>query len=671
MGVIEKALSKLGYKKSLTDNPYVAQFLNGGTEKYQVAKPYANVPAVYKSLKAIIDNASNVYKKLVNPDGEDTELYSEILDLLDNIQDEAGRRMNFSEFIQNMTGYYGLYGECFFVKNAETQGELSGTQLPKNLQLINPANMKEVATNGIVTAWKCGNRTIELDQVIQVRDFNPYSLVRGISPVQVVMDELRIETGASEHLWALFENGATPGMLVTTERDMTPEQQKTFRMAWESRHKGASKAGKMTLLTGGADAKQFGMSNVDMQLSELIAKAEEKIIGMWRVPKAMFGYTDNLNRATFLGQLNVFFTMTIIPMLNKFEDVINKEIVEPYKGKRVAFRFDYSNVSALQEQINDKIDTAVKLQMLGFTRNEINEKLELGFEDNTEWGDNYYIQFSQVPAGSGSIIDYQTEPTKELKKKSIEANGLEYTEKALAFIKNFNNLHDKLHKDFTRAIIGYFNGLRKRTLDAFDDSFKGFASVNKSVEINLNWDAEYRSLYEILEPYEKLAVEQGASKGTAFTGLKPSDRLAIQLNKATTLRLEKVVSEINETNKQQINSRINKLIDDGAVTDELKRGIKDYFNKTTNRAEVIARTEVTAQLNGGLLLQYDDVGIEKKEWLTNIDEFTRQEHIIMNGEIQRLGDPFSNGLMMPADFSGDPVQSINCRCSVLPVMEGL
>jgi hypothetical protein len=38
MGLIDKALSKFGYSKDVsTDNPYVAQFLNGGNVKKQIA----------------------------------------------------------------------------------------------------------------------------------------------------------------------------------------------------------------------------------------------------------------------------------------------------------------------------------------------------------------------------------------------------------------------------------------------------------------------------------------------------------------------------------------------------------------------------------------------------------------------------------------------------------
>ena len=682
MGIVDKTLKLIGYTKSLsTSNPAVASFFRGGEAK-QIQQPYSNVPAVYKSVKAIIDNAANVSLEMMNSKGEETEDKAEIGDLFNNVKDQSGRRMTRAELIMNMTGYMALNGECFFLKNAETDGELKGTQLPKNLQLINPKNVEVVTTNigncSIVSGWRISGKEYVLEQVIQIKDFNPYSQVRGVSPIQVIMDELRIETGASEHIWALFENGAAPGMIIETERDMQPEQQKAFRTAWESRHKGSNKSGKMGLLSGGAKAKQFGMSNVDLQLSELISKSEEKIIGLWRVPKAMFGYTDNLNRATFLGQLNVFYNMTIIPMLNRFEDSFNKEIVEPYVGQRYTIKFDYSNVEALSEQVSDKIDTAVKLFGIGFTRNEINTKLDLGFDDNTAWGNVWLVPFSQVPAGGTTIADNQA-PVKELKKKAvddlIEHNGLTYTPKQFAFAKNFNKLHDGLHKEFTKAVKGYFDGLRKRVLDAMDDSAKGFATVNnKAVEINIDWNKEASILTSDIQEYERQAMEQGVATGVSTTGIRMNDDIKYLISNATTQRLKFVVDEVSETNQAQVNATITKLIDDGSSVDELKTGIKQYFNKVNNRAETIARTEITAQLNGGLLLQYDQAGIKQKQWITQLDEHTRDAHSspLVNGQIVDTNKAFivdGEQLMMPGGAGGSAGNVINCRCSVYPVME--
>jgi SPP1 gp7 family putative phage head morphogenesis protein len=206
-----------------------------------------------------------------------------------------------------------------------------------------------------------------------------------------------------------------------------------------------------------------------------------------------------------------------------------------------------------------------------------------------------------------------------------------------------------------------------------DDSSKGFATVNnKAVEINIDWSKEASMLTSEIEAYERLAMEKGVATGIATTGIRMDDNIKYLISNATTQRLKYVVDEVTETNRKQVNDTITKLIDDGSSVDELKGGIKQYFNRANNRAETIARTEITAQLNGGLLLQYDQAGIKQKQWVTNIDEYTRDAHVMANGQIVDTNKAFlvdGEFLMMPGDGNGSAGNVINCRCSVFPVME--
>lgn len=632
----------------------------------QVNRPYANIPSVYKSVKAVIDNTSQA--NWIVKSGDEAIENTPLELLMDNAESDTGERLSIVDLLQTLVGNMMLFGECFILKQAETVGQQSGTQLPSKIVTISPVNISEQAVNNVLNGWRVSSGKYagfySVEKVIHIKDFNPYAGLRGISPVKVLMDELKIESSFSQHTWSLLENGAIPSMIITTTRQLTDEQRGKIKRDWEARHQGARKAGKTAVMPEGFDAKTLSQSNSDMQLVELMKMLDEKIIGMWRVPKAMFGYTDNLNRSTFLGQLNVFWTMTIIPLLTKINEKLTKEVVVRW-DKRYYLQFDYSNVEALQETINDKIDTAVKLQSLGFTRNEINEKLELGFEDNNDWGDDWWIPFSQQPAGMTYEVP-TTEPTKSITKDFIEINGLKYQEKQLSFIKNFNKLHDSVHKRFFSAVKGYYLGLRKRTLDAIDKDIKAY-TVTK--QVNINWGKEYDLFIEAIEKYEQDAIEQGIKQGTTATGLTPSDRVKLMASVATAQRLKFVADEVTKTNRKQIEKLIEQGVADGLGVDGVKDSIKQYFNKASNRSEVIARTEITAQLNAGLLLQYDDVGVEMKEWVTNIDGFERDSHRAMNGETVGIKEPFSNGLMMPAG-DGDPAETCNCRCSCFPVIGG-
>ena len=81
-----------------------------------------------------------------------------------------------------------------------------------------------------------------------------------------------------------------------------------------------------------------------------------------------------------------------------------------------------------------------------------------------------------------------------------------------------------------------------------------------------------------------------------------------------------------------------------------------------------ARTMVTGAENLGRLDSYDDLAeqgvIQKKVWIATADDRTRESHLELDGEEVDIDQPFSNGLMYPADPSGDPAEVYNCRCSM-------
>jgi len=102
--------------------------------------------------------------------------------------------------------------------------------------------------------------------------------------------------------------------------------------------------------------------------------------------------------------------------------------------------------------------------------------------------------------------------------------------------------------------------------------------------------------------------------------------------------------------------------------DWLQRAMPPY------RTELIARVETMRSSNAGATALFKSWEIEQKEWLSTRDDRTRDAHLLADGQIKPMDDPFilSTGvqLMYPLDMSlGAPAnQVMNCRCSVLPVI---
>jgi hypothetical protein len=86
-----------------------------------------------------------------------------------------------------------------------------------------------------------------------------------------------------------------------------------------------------------------------------------------------------------------------------------------------------------------------------------------------------------------------------------------------------------------------------------------------------------------------------------------------------------------------------------------------------NRAQVVARTELSACQNGGSLAAARLVGVSTKQWLATGDNRTRPTHRDADGQQVPINEKFYVGVDL-LDYPGDPAGSaaeiIQCRCTV-------
>jgi SPP1 gp7 family putative phage head morphogenesis protein len=105
---------------------------------------------------------------------------------------------------------------------------------------------------------------------------------------------------------------------------------------------------------------------------------------------------------------------------------------------------------------------------------------------------------------------------------------------------------------------------------------------------------------------------------------------------------------------------------DGLSVDKMTGMIAKELNTVIAwRAERIARTEVVSASNEASFAGAKSTGLElNKEWISFIDDKTRESHIEMDGKTAAIDEPFENGLMMPGDTNAEAEEVINCRCTI-------
>ena len=366
--------------------------------KGKVTRPYAQVPSVYKAVKAICDNVPQAEMGIYDwaTDGEILNPNDDLLKLLAQPR-ISSRKQSGNDFLQELVGYYALHNEVFIRKVMGIGNMVNTRTLPGELWVLNPSKMQEVTNNaGDVTAWRYGNQQFSVDEIIHIKDFNPYNENRGLDPKEPMGQEMNLDYLASVFNMAFFQNDATPNALIMSEKSLSIEQRKRLTEWIQNRHKGAENKHKMDVLEGGLDMKTLTPSHKDMEFTEQRKFSREELLGAWRAPKALFNITEDLNYATFQGQMKIFWLYAIMPILRKIEDAINVNLVWPYDNT-IYFAFNIKNVPAFQEDFNAKVTTAKVLFDMGFTGNEINQKLGLGF-DEKDWREFWWIGFNLMPA---------------------------------------------------------------------------------------------------------------------------------------------------------------------------------------------------------------------------------------------------------------------------------
>ena len=101
---------------------------------------------------------------------------------------------------------------------------------------------------------------------------------------------------------------------------------------------------------------------------------------------------------------------------------------------------------------------------------------------------------------------------------------------------------------------------------------------------------------------------------------------------------------------------------------ELTERLEQVFADKTGRAGVIARTEVTKSVNTARELQMREEGVEQVQWISERDDFVRESHTELDGEIRAIGEDFKPNLRYPGDDRAPAEEVINCRYILLAIV---
>lgn len=139
---------------------------------------------------------------------------------------------------------------------------------------------------------------------------------------------------------------------------------------------------------------------------------------------------------------------------------------------------------------------------------------------------------------------------------------------------------------------------------------------------------------------------------------------------------------VERWNKQHIQSEMLQGILQGESIPKIAKRMSNVTDMDKNASIRNARTYTTSVENQAKMDRYaeaEDAGIPlEKEWMSTLDERTRESHREIDGTRVANGEPFilinhdgtTCEMMYPADPNGDAEQVYNCRCRIVARIKG-
>ncbi len=649
-----------------------------------VGEPYSSHAVVYRCVSLLARNLASVPLALYTGTDEDKEQLGAgpWYDLFLKPNPHLTRRTLW----EATATYLYLGGECLWVLEGRGDEQIGESEVPTEIWPLPGSCATEILDDSRTTllGWKIttGGGTVELPAhaVIHHKFFNPDNPWRGLSPLSAAMAGFRQDAKASAYNEAFYENGADPGGILTTDQSITPDQRQDLRRAWEDRHRGADKSYRVSVLGSGLDYKQMTTTHKDMQFLEQRRWNREELSMVFGVPKWFLGVSDDLNYATAKSAERILWTGALLPFARMLEDTLEAQLFQ-VRDESLWAEFDTSNVEALRDDLEHKLDGALKLRQLGYPLNEINERLTLGMEaqdsgdvgllpmglipaDQIEESDELDESFlSLFEASAPSEPERPEEPSEPLRSRAASPRWDAVVRAAM----------DPAERTFLKRINGYLQGRRAEVLRALGDMGRSRAPTTTGIETYLT-DAHDRwneMLRKQLGPVYLRTLLSGAdSLGNEIGGLEHFDQESPEVLRFLAEK-EIRVQKINDTIINNIRHQLLRGMDEGETLTELQDRIRHTFNTTRSQARTIARTESAQTVNGARQLAMEAEGIEQQEWITSNDAHVRPEHQALDGDIKPTGESFVRGITLryPGDLQAPARQVINCRCTVGPVLD--
>lgn len=638
--------------------------------------------------------------KIVGGEFEYTKIESHpLLDAIDHFNSST----SLFDGLYTTQSHKKLTGDAFWLldwRGKELKNIYILTPDKVELELSSPTNKNDILVSAYlykdVVDGKPVTRKYTPEQVIHFRTPNPNNPFRGYGAVEAAAEVIDTDNLATETMKKFYQNGAIINFILTTEGKVTDEQLKRLRAELRANYAGAGNAYKTMILGGGLKPEPIQPNNKEQEFLAQLEWYRDKIMVIFGNSKASVGIVDDVNRATQESAIVSWRKNSIKPEMTALVNTLNEFLVPKY-GENLILTF----CDPVGEDRTALIDEVTKLKNAGIIdNNEARNMLDMDTRPdpvndlvNAEREQQQQAAAQEQAAAALANIDlkktlrkrglYQKRHSFRIVKNEAKSVAKQIVDKRKSKKKQVSEEpHILTKKDVALAYYEKQIGIVENVEKLFQDKVEKFIGkvVNKAIEqvpeefkdlqnkalIDDKEDLIIEAVLDFSPLLEDLATKSGQLAMDLVDDTKPY--VETDLTPGIKKRIEHFAKSLIDTDNQVMVDILTQGMQSGESVSQITGHIREVFDGdyTKNQATRITRTEVLRMSNLSAIDAWKQSGVVVgKEWLTAPGADAECEQY--NGKIQYLDGNFFKGDQWT---NGDPPIHPNCRCTLIPVLEG-
>jgi HK97 family phage portal protein len=513
-------------------------------------------------------------------------------------------------------------------------------------------------------------RILMPEQVFHTRMVNPADDWRGLTWLRSTQIFAWLEDQIAKYNTEFLAHGGVPPGWISFDDHVDQLERPDLKKEIQEITSGRGNRKRVGVLWDGAKWVPSGISPAEGEFIELLETSKEQIASAAGVPPMYVGDLREASYANASEQKEMYWFNTIIPELEMLaQDITENVLWRLWGDENLVAWFDYEKVEAIQDLRLKRAQSLVALVSGGLlTQNEA--RIEIG-KPRATGGDTLYAPQILAPTGTVSqplppARAGRAQPKAWIDDPVRHEKRMERERDMESFVPEIERLFvDLATRQEKRLVASLEKAGTTRTKDSFD------------VELP---DEEFEAV--LLQAYARIVHERGQSAMAEV--VDDPDFLAsvpgvTSWMERTAARESKL---IGESARQQVSDLFARANDEGLTTTEIASDLVALFDLRRSEALRIAWTETGTAYNAATDFGWrQSEVVTGEEWISSRDSFVRSidagdefDHAAMDGVQIGLDEEFvvpgkKGDEAIPYPGEGSAGNRINCRCTILPVVD--